>query len=159
MSESDYQKAKPLLDALFYGSYKPVYIDQLKRLLGLSTRKETRKILTKYIKEFHKFHDGIRIIKRKDYYYLTIKTQYIDKIKRFLPFPPLTPKQLEILGIVYSRPRISLIELRDYFGPRVYGDIKRLAKMNLIKRENINGRYYVSLREEAKLLILRRRGR
>jgi|Deesub1362B_J571_1020462.scaffolds.fasta_scaffold00003_487 chromosome segregation and condensation protein ScpB len=157
MSESEFQKHKSLLDALFYGSYKPIYIDQLKRLLGVSTRKDVRKILRRYIKEFNKFHSGIRIVKKKDYYFLTIKDEYIDKVKRFLPYPPLTPKQLEILGIVYSKPRISLIELRDYFGPRIYADIKKLAKMNLIKRENINGRYYVSLREEAKLLILSRR--
>lgn len=156
MSESNYPDILGVLDALFYGSYKPIHIDQIKRLLNISSRKEARKLLGKYIKEFNNFHHGVKLVKKKDYYYLTIKEEYIEKIKRYLPQPLLSPRQIEILALIFKRKRVAASELRDYFGPRVYTDLKKLSRLRLIQKEYINNKLYISLREEANLLIFTR---
>lgn len=156
-SKYSYTDMRGLLDALFYGSYKPIHIDQIKKLLNLTSRKEARVILKEYITEFNKFHKGVKLVSRKDYYYLMIKDDYIDKIRRYLPQPTLSPRQMEILALIFMKKRIPASELRDYFGPRVYSDLKKLARLHLIQREYINNKLYVTLREEAKLLIFTRR--
>jgi len=154
MSKSNYHY-DDLLDALFFASYKPLHIDQIKRILGVSDRKTAREIVSQYISKFNRFHKGIEIIRRKDYYYLSIKREYVDKVKRFFMQPPITERQKEVLALIYDRKRISASELRDYFGPRVYSDLKRLSRLGLIKRERIGNKIFVSLKEGADLLIFK----
>lgn len=154
-SESNY-RVNGLLDALFFASYKPLHIDQIKRVLQIKSRSEVRTILNKYIKRFNMFHNGVMIINRKNYYFLSIKPDYVNKVRRYFREPPLTQRQKEILAIIYKHKRLAASELRDYFGPRVYSDLKKLLRLGLVKRERVGNRLFVVLRDEAHLLIFKK---
>ena len=157
MSGFNCEKAKALLDALFYGSYRPIHINQIKRLLGLKSIREVRDFLDRYIHEFNDFHKGVKIVAKDDHYYLTICEEYINKVKRFLPNPPLSQRQMEVLAFVYTRGKVAASDLKRCFGTRIYSDIKRLCRLRLLRKERIKNKIYVSLRDEARLMIYAKR--
>ena len=146
-----------LLDAIFSASSRPVSIRSLSKLLGLDKGK-TIEIVNKYMEKFNSLHEGIKIRRKNDFYYLTISEKYLLKIKNYMKPPPLTDRQKTILAYIYHKREIPQRELSKIFGPTVYRDLRKLRTLGFVSILKKNGIKHVIFRDEAEAYIIRRRG-
>jgi len=147
-----------ILDTIFAVSNKPISIKTFMRILNVD-KKKAIKILDHYINAFNRIHKGIKIKKKRDFYYLVISEKYLNYARHYMRPPPLTEKQKTVLAYIYSKKEVPQRDLSRIFGPSVYRDLKKLRTLgfiSIVKRDNMK---YALFRDEAEAYIIRKRGR
>ncbi len=147
-----------ILEAIFFTSPKPVSREKLSRILELD-KKELDIILDTFIDEFNKKLKGVKIVKRRGYYYLTISNKYLEYVTKVMEPPPLNNRQKMIIAYLYKNKEALLKDLRNIFGPYVYRDVKKLRRWGFISIMTKDKKKVVYLRPEAEAYIIRKRTR
>ena len=104
-SEKLNRKFLGILDSIFAVSNKPISLNTFAKLLNLK-KEEAKEVLKEYMKMFNSLHEGVKIIRKKNFYYLTISDKYMEYVKNYMKPPPLTEKQKTLLAYIYIRKRL-----------------------------------------------------
>lgn len=145
-----------ILEAIFFSSPRPISKDRLAKILEIS-RKDLDGWMAKFIEEFNKKHKGVKIARRRGYYYLTIVDKYLEYIINIIEPPPLNDRQKLVIAYLYKNKEAYLKDLRSLFGPYIYRDIKKLRKWGFISIVTRDKKKMVYLRPEAEAYIIRKR--
>ena len=151
------KKIKGILDAIFASAGRPISIRSISKILKMD-RQKTEEILEEYIKSFNSIHEGIKIRRKRNFYYLIISEKYIEYARPFLKPPPLTDRQRLVLAYIYHKKEILQRDLSKIFGPSVYRDLKKLRALGLISILKRNNKKVVLFRNEAEAYIIKRKG-
>lgn len=146
-----------LLEALFFSSPRPLSKDRLSKLLGID-KKSVDEIMKKFMDEFNRKHKGVKIMKKRKYYYLSIAQEYIQHVSTIMDPPPLNNRQKLVIAYLYKNKECMLKDLRNIFGPYIYRDLKKLRRWGFVSILTRDKKKYVILRPEAEAYIIRRRG-
>ncbi len=157
-SSSEKKPDTGLIEAILFASPRPVSEDRLASILEIP-KKEVRKVMEDFIKKFNRKHEGIKIVRNRRHYYITIEDKYLDIVSRIMEPPPLNQRQKLVIALLYKRKEALLRELREMFGPNIYRDVKKLRRWGFISIQSRDGKKKVVLRPEAEAYIIRRRGR
>ncbi len=147
-----------ILEAIFFSSPKPISRDRLSKILNID-KKELDNHISKFVSEFNKNHKGVKIVKRRGYYYLTIVDKYIDFVANVMEPPPLNERQKLIIAYLYKNKEAYLKDLKNVFGPYVYRDVKKLRRWGFISIVTRDKKKVACLRPEAEAYIIRKRTR
>ncbi len=157
-SSSKEEIDRGLLEAIFFSSPRPLTKERISKILGVD-KKEVDSIMEKFMDEFNRVHKGVKIVKKRKYYYLSIDDKYIEYVSTLMDPPPLNNRQRLVIAYLYKNKESMLKELRNIFGPYIYRDLKKLRRWGFVSIITRDKRKYVVLRPEAEAYIIRRRGR
>ncbi len=146
-----------LIEAVLFASPRPISEDRLSQLLNMP-KKDLREAMKKFMKTFNRRHEGVKLVRNRRHYYITIKEEYLETVARLMEPPPLNKRQKLIIAYLYKKKETPLRELRNLFGPAVYRDAKKLRRWGFISIISRNGKKHVLLRPEAEAYIIRRKG-
>jgi len=147
-----------ILDSIFVTSNKPLSITTISKILN-KDRRETEKIIKEYMRYFNSHHEGVKIMKKKNFYYLGIEDKYLNIARRYMKPPPLTDKQRILLAYIYQKKEILQKDLSKIFGPTVYKDLRKLRSLgfiSIIRKKRLKS---ILFRPEAEAYIIKRKGR
>ncbi len=147
-----------VLEAVFFSSPRPISRDRLAKILNID-KKELDNHISEFINEFNKKHKGVKIAKRRGYFYLTIVDKYLEYVANVMEPPPLNERQKLIIAYLYKNKEAYLKDLRNVFGPYVYRDVKKLRRWGFISLVTRDKKKVVYLRPEAEAYIIRKRSR
>jgi len=145
-----------IIEAILFVSPRPVSEDRLAQLLNLD-REALRKEMSKFMRRFNKTHQGIKIVKNRKHYYITVKDDYLEIVSKLMEPPPLNNRQKLIVAYLYQKKIVPLRELKNVFGPAIYRDVKKLRRWGFISITSRDGIKHAVMRPEAEAYIIKKK--
>jgi len=126
---------KALIEAALFVSEDPLTMHTLKKISGVSSTKEIKKILEQLRKEFNNPSRGFELALTPEGYQLQVKDQFLGAVSGLTTYADISKGALRTLSIVALRQPILQSEIVKIQGNKAYNYIKSLEKKNLIKAE------------------------
>lgn len=123
------------IEALLFTSDEPVPLQDLARVIGLSSKK-TREYIEVLIKEYEKDSHGIEIKEYDESYLFVTKPVYEDEIKNLHNKSNslrLTQAALETLAIIAYKQPVTRAEIEEIRGVKAEKTLLTLSKYGLIQ--------------------------
>ncbi|UCG95202.1 MAG: SMC-Scp complex subunit ScpB [archaeon] len=140
-------REKALLEAALFISDKPLPVQELGKISGLSEGK-VKKLLEELDVELTQEHRGIGLLKIDDNYHLKVKEEYLDKVSHLTPYADLSRAMLKVLSLAVYKKDITQSEIVKTIGNRAYDYVKELELRGLIKTEKSGRTKILILTEE-----------
>lgn len=139
---------KALVESALFVSDKPIGIDKLVEITGLS-HDEIEQVMDEIKQDHVNEGKGMELVETPEGYEFRIKPQYRDKIVKLAPVSDLTEGQLRTLALTVAiKPPVKQSAIVRYQGNKAYGYIGQLEKKGLIKTEKFSRTKVVKLTDE-----------
>lgn len=138
---------KALLEAALFVSDKPLSLEKLSEIAGISSE-EVKKLITQLQEELIKKESGIELVETPEGFEFRVKQEYREKVAELAPLADLGNGMLRTLGIVAVKQPIKQSVIVKYQGNKVYGYVKSLEEKGLIKTEKFGRTKIIRLTPE-----------
>lgn len=139
---------KALIEAALFVSEDPLTMHTLKKISGLSSTKEIKKILEQLRKEFNNPSRGFELALTPEGYQLQVKDQFLEAVAGLTTYADISKGALRTLSIVALRQPILQSEIVKIQGNKAYNYIKSLEKKKLIKTEKAGRTKKINITKE-----------
>jgi len=146
MEENNFRSA---IEALIFASDKPVTIEQIKKVLGISEQAYVRKSIDELKSEYETQNRGLRIIEIAGGFQMIASTTFTPFLKKLFKYrfsDKLSKPALESLAIIAYKQPLTKAEIESLRNVNVDGVMKNLLDKDLIRicgRKRIPGRPFV----------------
>jgi Predicted transcriptional regulator containing the HTH domain len=134
------------IEALLFASSKPLPIREISRLSGL-TKKKVKRITDSLNREYNKH--AFEIVETGEGLVMQVKESFYEVVKDFMK-PEISEKLLQTLSIIAHSEPVKQSHLREIIGERIYEDVRKLCKMDLIKYTQMQSTKILSTTPEFK---------
>ena len=138
---------KALLEAALFISDKPLSLQELGKITGLSEGK-IDKLLREIKEELKGEHRGIELLNIENSYHMKVKEQYLEHVSHLTPYADLSRAMLKVLSLAVYKKGITQSEIVKTIGNRAYDYVKDLELRGLIKTEKVGRTKMLILTEE-----------
>jgi len=126
---------KALVEAALFVSETPLSLYTLKKISGISSQRDLKKVLDQIKKELEKDSRGIELALTGEGYQLQVKDQFLERVADLTTHSDISRGALRTLSIVTLKQPILQSEIVKIQGNKAYNYIKSLEKKKLIKTE------------------------
>jgi segregation and condensation protein B len=140
---------KSAIEALIFASDKPVTIEQIKKILGVSEGASLRKVIEELKAEYETQNRGLRIIEIAGGFQMIAAIAFSPFLKKLFKYrfnDKLSKPALESLAIIAYKQPLTKAEIESLRNVNVDGVMKSLLDKNLIRicgRKKVPGRPFV----------------
>ncbi len=124
---------KQLIEAALFTSTKPLKIDEISRIVGVSSLGLVKKIVEELKHDYAK--NGIEILEVADGYQMQVRKELIHKVSGLTPHQDLSTGLKKALAMIVYKEPLKQSELIDMQGSKAYDYVKELEERGMIKRE------------------------
>jgi len=126
---------KALIEAALFASENPLSLHTLKKISGITSTRELKKILHEIKREFDVSTRGIELAITPEGYQFKVKDKFSEIVAPLTPHADLSDGMLRTLGLVAIRQPITQSEIVKIQGNKAYNYIKKIEKKGLITSE------------------------
>ncbi|MDD5561432.1 MAG: SMC-Scp complex subunit ScpB [Candidatus Omnitrophica bacterium] len=140
---------KSVIEALIFASDKPVTVEQIKKVLGISESAGVRKSIDDLRAEYEAQNRGIRVVEIAGGFQMITSSAFAPFLKKLFKYrfsDKLSKPALESLAIIAYKQPLTKSEIESLRNVNVDGVMKSLLDKNLIRicgRKKIPGRPFV----------------
>lgn len=128
------KEKKALLEAALFISDKPLSMDELRKITGL-TEAQTLQMIEEIKCEMEQEHRGVELLKIESNYHFKVKERFLDSVSHLTPYADLSRAMLKVLSLAVYKKGITQSEVVKTIGNRSYDYIKELEIRGLVKTE------------------------
>lgn len=122
------------LEAALYASGRPLSLDELIRISGNGSRKQTIELLDGIIQRSQRAFRALEIaLLPNGNYVFQVKPRYYQYVRRFATSPHLSGALRRTLGYIAANQPVSSKDLADVRGTGVYGHLKELRQLGYVQ--------------------------
>jgi segregation and condensation protein B len=137
---------KRLLEAALFISSRPLMLDDLAKILGVSSLGYVKGLLQKLQKDYD--NKAIELFKIPEGWQFQVKPQYLPRVSKLTPYADISEGGKRTLAIIAYKEPIMQSEIIRMQGNKAYSYIKALMKMNLISAKKTNRTKILTLTQE-----------
>lgn len=123
-----------LLEAALFVSDKPLSLEKLSKVLGISSE-EVKELLLKIQVRLQTDDRGIQLVETPEGYELRVKQVYREIVAGLAPLADLGEGMMRTLSIIAAKQPIKQSIIVKYQGNKTYGYVVALEEKGLIKTE------------------------
>lgn len=138
---------KALLEAALFISDKPLSMEELRKITGLSAN-QIQDLLVEIRGEMEKEHRGIELLRIEQNYHFKVKEQYLENVSHLTPYADLSRAMLKVLSLAVYKKGITQSEIVKTIGNRAYDYVKELEQRGLVKTEKVGRTKMLILTDE-----------
>ncbi len=144
--ELEITKLRQQLEAALLASGRPVYIEELVKILKAKPKDIRNEI--EHLKKIYSENSALELVEFEDSYMLRIKPDLVAIAKKFSEKPFLSKSVAKTLSIIAYYGPLSIKELKEKRGNVVYSHIKILEKFRLIKKQDLGTKKVYSVTDD-----------
>ena len=133
-------------EAALFLSPKPLMIDELARIMGVSSLGYVKETLEKLAKDYES--RGIEIVSSPAGWEMQVKPGYLNSVAHLAPYADLSEGPKRALALILFKEPLKQSDLIKMQGNKVYDYLKHLDKLGMIKREPYGRTKLLSLTKE-----------
>ncbi len=126
---------KKLIEAALFMSPKPLNIEEISKIVGISSLGEIEKIIEGLAKEYEESNRGMEIVKLPEGWFMRVKQELLPKVAHLTPYSDLKDGHKRTLALIAYKEPIKQSDVIHIQGNKAYGYIKFLEKKGLVKTE------------------------
>ena len=131
------------LEAALYSAGRPIYINELKSVVGTKSEKVIRKLVGSLSERYSTRGGALEVVLHVDgRAAMQLSEEYDDMVKQFNNKPLLTVGPLKTLSYVAFHQPVDQRQVVADRGGHVYGHLRMMESMGLIHRERTEERSY-----------------
>ena len=131
------------LEAALYSAGRPIYINDLKSVVGTKSEKVIRKLVESLSERYSTRGGALEVVLHGDgRAAMQLSEEYDDMVKQFSNKPLLTVGPLKTLSYVAFHQPVDQRQVVADRGGHVYGHLRMMESMGLIHRERTEERSY-----------------
>jgi len=132
----DIKELKARAEAILYASAKPIPLKLIMRACGTRSRKLALKILEELRRDYEEDGRALELISLPDdRYYLKLRREYIELVKKYVKKPILSRGVMRTLSFIAYHQPIEQSKVAAARGGSAYNHVKILLEKGLIEAE------------------------
>jgi len=137
---------KKILEAALFISSRPLDLNDLAKILGVSSLGYVKQLIEDLQKEYAE--KGIEIVKTPEGWQMQVKPEFLDKVSHLTPYSDLSEGCKRTLALVVYKEPVKQAEIIKIQGNKAYSYIKYLERKGLIKTEKVKNTKILRTTEE-----------
>jgi len=137
---------KQLVEAALFTSTKPLKVDDISKIVSVSSLGLVKKIVDELKQDYSK--RGIEILEVAEGYQMQVKKELISKVAGLTPHQDLSTGVKKALAMIVYKEPLKQSELIDLQGSKAYDYVKELDERGLIKSEKFGRTKILKLSKE-----------
>ena len=136
---------KRIIEGILFFTAEELKAEDLAAITG-KPKERVEAALGELMEEYEKSPSIIAVRKVGPYYSMTIKKEYIPKLKKYIKAKELSKSDAKLLAVVAAKQGILKSVLAKKLGSHIYGSIQELVKRGFVKevREGRSSRLFTT---------------
>jgi len=126
---------KALIEAILFVSNKPISLETISKISGISKREKIKEIIELLKKVYESKEHGIYIAETPYGYEFRVKPEYLDKVKDVAETKELSEGALKTLALILLKENALQSEIVKVQGNKAYNYLEVLERKGFIRRE------------------------
>jgi len=121
------------LEAALFMSSRPLMLDELGKILGVSSLGYVKEMLEKLQKEYE--GRGMEIVSSPQGWLMQVRSELLPKVAHLTPYSDISEGCKRTLALIAYKEPVEQSEIIKLQGNKAYSYIKQLHRRNLVKSE------------------------
>lgn len=137
---------KRLIEAALFMASKPLDLDELAKIAGISSLGYVKDLLEKLKKDYE--GRGVRVVNSSQGWEFQVRQELLPKVAYLTPYSDISEGSKRSLALIASREPLKQSELISIQGNKAYSYVKELEKRELVKSEKHGRSRILTLTQE-----------
>lgn len=137
---------KKLLEAALFISQRPLTLEELGKIVGISSLGHVKNLIEELQKEYN--DRGIEIIASKEGYSMQVRQEFLPRVAKLTPYSDLSEGCKRCLALVVYKEPVKQSDIIKIQGNKAYSYIKILERKGLVKTEKVGKTKVLKLTKE-----------
>ncbi len=146
----DRMEKEKILEAALFMSPKPIPLEELKKIVDVDSRLETKSMLDELIHFYKNRKSSLEIVSLPVGYQMRVKSEYEDHVSHLATDSMFSKGVMKTLALIAYKQPIEQATVVKYRNNKAYDHLKLLCENGFVKKEQ-KGRTYV-LRTTSKFI-------
>jgi len=124
-----------IVEASLFISSEPIELKDLKKILGISSRKYILSLIKKLEDEYNRRHSAIEIMSAENKFAMRVRDNYLDFVKDLNRDTEISRSALRVLAYISKKEGILKSRLVKRIGPQVYNAVKELVEKGFMTQK------------------------
>lgn len=124
-----------IVEASLFISPEPIEIRDLKRILGISSKKYILSLIKKLKKEYDDKHSAVVVVIIENKFAMRVKDNYLDFVKDLNRDTEISRSALKVLAYISKKDGVLKSRLAKRIGSQVYNSVKELIGKGFITQK------------------------
>lgn len=124
-----------IIEAALFMSSRPLSVEDLSRLLGISALGYVEKEVKQLKKEYDNNGSSIQIVSEMGQYIMRLRPEYSNTVRDFAQEGEISKHALKVLAYIHKREGILKSKLVKGLGTNVYASVKELIENEFVEQK------------------------